>query len=110
MIDGDSVGPAAQGRDSTDAGTAQAPVTKDQRLGAGIEGGRPSYKTEIQEAGRSLLKRKKIDPDHPLKMTAHTVREHLLDRFGTDDAKGLDDRTISRHLKSILEAQGKTRG
>ena len=75
-----------------------------------MEGGRPSYKTEIQEAGRSLLKRKKIDPDHPLKMTAHTVREHLLDRFGTDDAKGLDDRTISRHLKSILEAQGKTRG
>ena len=74
------------------------------------EGGRPTCEKEIVEAGLYLLGRNEIDPAKPGKSNWHKVREHVQKRVGTDDARGLSDQTIRRHLKAIFDAHGKTRG
>ena len=80
-----------------------APVTEAQKEG------RPTYENEIQEAGQSLLDSGEINPATPWKRIADKVRKLVQESVGTRDNRGLDDQTIRRHLKPILDARGKAR-
>lgn len=66
--------------------------------------GRPTYISEIQKVGQSLLDTGEINLATPWKRIVDKVRTLVQESVGTSDNRGLSDQTIRRHLKTILDA------